>query len=373
MKKRLAAVGLALALALSLTALPASASETTWRDAYKTAIRQDAAKYADWGIFVSLVDFDGDGTPELLISSKPGSGLLSEILYAATYKNGALVPLSFREGMCNGSNYTLYRNDSTGARKIEATLVFRSGYMYHAVTLDSYWLSGKELHSATAFVEEHEVAFQTEKETVTYYIGEQKVSKTSYDSAYNSRNSGWTEVKDFQVVEELYGSKAPTDAQLTAQFAKWKDSAPVQSAGKTVSPTAHSMTVDGKKVDPAAYTIDGNNFFKLRDVAAMLSGTEARFQLGYNEQSKAITLTPGQSYTAVGGELSALPSGSQKAVTTPSAVYVDGKQVSFTAYNINGNNYFKLRDLGQALGFYVGWDDSTRTVIVDTARAYDGK
>ena len=373
MKKRIAALGLALLLALSLTALPASAAETTWRDAYRTAIRQDAAEYADWGIFVSLVDFDGDGTPELLVSSRPGSGLFSEILYAATFKNGELVPLSFQEGMCNGSDYTLYRNDSTGARKIEATLVFRSGYMYHAVTLDSYWLSGNELHAATSFVEEHEVAFQTEKETVTYYIGEQKVSKASYDSAYNSRNNGWTEVKDFQVVEELYGSKAPTDAQLTALFAQWKDGAPVQSAGKSVSPTAHSMTVDGKSVQPAAYTIDGNNYFKLRDVAALLSGTEAQFQVGYDEQTKAITLTPGQSYTAAGGELSALPSGARNAVTTPSAVYVDGKQVSFTAYNIDGNNYFKLRDLGQALGFYVGWDDGTRTVIVDTGRSYDGQ
>lgn len=373
MKKRLAAMGLALVLALSLSALPVSAAETSWRDAYKTAIRQEAAEYADWGIFVSLVDFDGDGIPELLVSSKPGSGIFSEMLYAATFRNGRLVPLTFREGMCNGSDYTLYRNDSTGDRKIEATLVFRSGYMYHAVTLDSYWLSGNELHAATSFVEEHEVAFQTEKETVTYYIGEQKVSKASYDSAYNSRNNGWTMVKDFHVVEELYGSKAPTDAQLTALFAQWNDGAPAQSAGKTVSPTAHSMTVDGKSVQPAAYTIDGNNYFKLRDVAAMLSGTEAQFQVGYDAGTRAISLTTGQAYTAVGGELSALPAGDQRAVNTPSAVYVDGKQVSFTAYNINGNNYFKLRDLGQALDFYVGWDAGTRTVIVDTARSYDGQ
>ena len=28
-------------------------------------------------------------------------------------------------------------------------------------------------------------------------------------------------------------------------------------------------------------------------------------------------------------------------------IYVDGKQVSMTAYNISGNNYVKLRDIGQ--------------------------
>ena len=158
-----------------------------------------------------------------------------------------------------------------------------------------------------------------------------------------------------------------------AIFSRWKGGEPAQPAGKSASPTSHSMTVDGKPVSPAAYNIDGNNYFKLRDIAALLNGTTAQFQVSYDQQTQAISLTTGQAYTAVGGELAALPSGAQKVVPTPSAVYTDGKQVSFTAYNINGNNYFKLRDLGQALGFYVGWDDNARTVIVDTARAYDGQ
>ena len=36
-------------------------------------------------------------------------------------------------------------------------------------------------------------------------------------------------------------------------------------------------------------------------------------------------------------------------------VYVDGKKVSMTAYNIAGNNYVKLRDIGQQVGFNVYW------------------
>ncbi len=34
-------------------------------------------------------------------------------------------------------------------------------------------------------------------------------------------------------------------------------------------------------------------------------------------------------------------------------IYVDGKKVEMTAYNINGNNYVKLRDIGRAVGFNV--------------------
>ena len=47
-------------------------------------------------------------------------------------------------------------------------------------------------------------------------------------------------------------------------------------------------------------------------------------------------------------------------------MYIDGESVSLTGYNINGKNYFKLRDLGGALGFEVGWDEAARTVTVTT-------
>ena len=369
MMKRIISLGLALLLALSLSALPASAAGSTWRDAYTAAIRNTMKEEAKWGIIVTLVDFDGDGTPELIVSSKPGSGHFSEILYAATYQNGVLTPLSYEEGMCNGNDYTLYRNNSTGARKIEASLVYSAGLgIGYSETIESYWLSGKELCSAVSFNKVHDLYDRQRGEQLTYYVNGQQVSKSNYDSACSSRNNGWTKVQDFQVVDELYENSLPSESQLSSLFAQWKDPAPSQSSGKTVSPTAHSMTVDGAKVSPAAYTIDGNNYFKLRDIAALLTGTTAQFQVGYDAKTQAISLTTGQPYTAVGGELTALPAGDQKAVPTPSAVYVDGKQVSLTAYNINGNNYFKLRDLGQALGFYVGWNDSTRTVVVESGR-----
>ena len=36
-------------------------------------------------------------------------------------------------------------------------------------------------------------------------------------------------------------------------------------------------------------------------------------------------------------------------------IYVDGQQVSMTAYNIAGQNYVRLRDIGQQVGFNVYW------------------
>lgn len=50
-------------------------------------------------------------------------------------------------------------------------------------------------------------------------------------------------------------------------------------------------------------------------------------------------------------------------------IYVDGRQVSMTAYNIAGNNFVRLRDIGQQVGFNVYWSDG---VQIDTDVPYTG-
>ena len=50
-------------------------------------------------------------------------------------------------------------------------------------------------------------------------------------------------------------------------------------------------------------------------------------------------------------------------------IYVDGQQVSMTAYNIAGHNYVRLRDIGQQVGFNVYWQDG---VQIDTDAPYTG-
>lgn len=51
-------------------------------------------------------------------------------------------------------------------------------------------------------------------------------------------------------------------------------------------------------------------------------------------------------------------------------IYVDGQRVSMTAYQIGGNNYVKLRDVGEAVGFNVYWDGSA--VQVESNLPYTG-
>ena len=51
-------------------------------------------------------------------------------------------------------------------------------------------------------------------------------------------------------------------------------------------------------------------------------------------------------------------------------IFVDGEQVSMTAYNIGGSNYVKLRDIGKEVGFNVYWDNG---VQIDSDAAYTGE
>lgn len=51
-------------------------------------------------------------------------------------------------------------------------------------------------------------------------------------------------------------------------------------------------------------------------------------------------------------------------------IYVDGQKVNMTAYNIEGNNYVKLRDFGQAVDINVYWQDGVR---IDTGSPYTGE
>jgi len=138
-------------------------------------------------------------------------------------------------------------------------------------------------------------------------------------------------------------------------------------------PTSSKILVNGTPVTFEAYNINGNNYFKLRDLAQALSGSDKQFDIAWDGNYQAITLFPGKAYTAVGGELKAGDGNAKAAVLSSARVFVneiEGNSLDVKAYNINGNNYFKLRDIAQIIDFGVTWDDSTKTVSIDTSTSY---
>ncbi len=146
-------------------------------------------------------------------------------------------------------------------------------------------------------------------------------------------------------------------------------------------PTAYASTqtveVDGRAVEFQCYALKdaaGNdtNFIKLRDLAQILNGTDARFEVTWDG---AVDIRPGRPYTPNGSELSTPYSGNRAYEAAFAETRVNGRAVALDAILLkddggNGYTYYKLRDLAQALGFNVGWS-AEQGVYVETDKPYD--
>ena len=184
-------------------------------------------------------------------------------------------------------------------------------------------------------------------QTVLYYamINDKSIQDVDFEFAWLQPHAGNYDVAEaYAWLADVLGETDAPEVQLSRQ----------------------AVTVDGKAVSTEVYNIDGSNYFKLRDVAAMLADTGAKFSVSYDESARAISAKSGDAYTAVGGELTVGSDKSATCVVSDQSLIVNGTALKVTVYNIGGNNFFKLRDLGQALEFGVDYDAATSTVLVTT-------
>ena len=144
-----------------------------------------------------------------------------------------------------------------------------------------------------------------------------------------------------------------------------------EATNDTIVVSSSADQPDAHPVRPAVYKIMGNNYFKLRDVAMMLNGSGRQFAVDYDDAAKTVSITSGKPYAPIGGELTGAASESASARPTNNGILIDGEPVALTVFKIDGANYFKLRDLGMALDFYVGYDDGTKTVTVSGRKGYE--
>ena len=132
-----------------------------------------------------------------------------------------------------------------------------------------------------------------------------------------------------------------------------------------VSP--QSLSVDGVERSAQKYNIDGSNYFKLRDLAYLLNGTESQFAVGWDGATSTVSITTGSAYAPNGGELQTGTDRSASARPSAQTILVNGaRRDDLYVYNIGDENYFKLRDLGTALGFDVDFDAGTNTAVVES-------
>ena len=177
-------------------------------------------------------------------------------------------------------------------------------------------------------------------------------------------------VESFQPDIEVEQTFADYMAGVDTAVQDILDNPPVRTElTKTAKVSSARVVVDGTPVAAAAYEIEGSNYFKLRDLAVAFTGTDAAFDVEWDDAAQTATLTAG-AYVPVGGELEPLTGGSQTATRATADVYVEGMPLVGKAYEIAGNHYFKLRDLCFMLGVSVAWDDAAQTITIDAGKPY---
>ena len=135
-------------------------------------------------------------------------------------------------------------------------------------------------------------------------------------------------------------------------------------------PTTSTVLVNGNNIKFDSYNINGNNSFKLRDLAYVLNTTEKQFSIGYNEVLNTVSLTSRQPYIAVGGEMEIGDGDNVQTEPTSSTILKNGEVVQLQAYLIDDSNYFKLRDIGELLDFSVEWNGEENSISIDTSKSY---
>lgn len=128
--------------------------------------------------------------------------------------------------------------------------------------------------------------------------------------------------------------------------------------------TESSTYFNGEQKSLNGFNISNNNYFRLRDLAEYFTGTTSQFDISWNKENNAIEIITGQAYTPEETDGSNYYSRNRNysATLSTSKVLVNGQQQLITAYNIDGNNYFQLRDLASKIPFDIEYDNESNRI-----------
>lgn len=320
MKKIISA--LLTAAMLCMMCVPNSFAAESWREAFVTRIMKLMSSDPTYNEVV-ITDLDRDGIPEAFIMR---DGLNGGISAGFTMSGNTISNIEVPSNIIGSclKDITVYDKDGR------------------------YIFVGKEIPRYTSEINYYKLMFDGKKLTV------ERILK-SYVSAYPTipyvdmwgndfLTSGYpnrTKIKQF--IDGYNGMNS-----LTATNSNVK------------------LVVDGQEVEVSGYTVNDSNYYKIRDIAMVLRTTDSKFNVEWDETLSAVSVTTGEKYEIIGGELSEDDGSSLNVEQNSAPIYVDGEEHEFLSYNINGSTYFKIRDIGDMAGFGVDWDGDTQTVVIRT-------
>lgn len=321
MRKKLAVL---LAAAIAAAALPMGtgvlAADESWRDSFVTRLMKELSTDPTYNE-VALTDLDNNGVPEAFVYRNSNDGGIS---------TGFTM---------SGNTIT---NIETPGNIIGACLSDIEVYIKDG----NYVFVGKEVPRYSA--------------VINYY------RLTLANNTLEALKINKHDVSPYQSIQyvDMHGSNFLTNGYPNRtkiqSFINSYD--PVNTL--TATPSDAILSINGREYELAGYNVNNSNYYKIRDIAMLMSTTSARFNVEWDPTLNGISILTGERYEIIGGELENSPQSSLEISETSSPIYIDGVLSEVEAYTINGSTYFKIRDIADAAGFEVEWNNETQTIII---------
>lgn len=333
-------------------------------------------------IYAEVIDFNADGLNELaLISSRD----METSIDISIWKNNNGYPLKLVQynatasvGGLNGTVYLAQKNNQMFLKYTAESWHAQGMYFENKAIIgingfDDAIINGQCGYTEKISGDDLDILRTTSTEGFFFQRKNKVVGVKEFFEMYDTYD-------EYQDVKELIGGGAWSwqnneDYNPLLQYLKSKAAKGNLSLTTYAEPSNVSIDVQGSKFKCNTYKIDGNNYFKIRDIAQMLAGTKKKFNIRWDKDSNYMSIRLGENYESVGGELVDGNLTSKKAVISTVSVsiycdYIDNSNLPYTIYNIGGSNYFKLRDVAETLDFNLGWDEKTKTIKVNTTKSY---
>lgn len=128
------------------------------------------------------------------------------------------------------------------------------------------------------------------------------------------------------------------------------------------------LYINKQRTDLKGYNIEGHNYYRLRDLASLLKIHDLNFSLWGDDKRIIINLDESYEDSKAQGIISKTDKGQALDKEMTLKIIKDGKAESHQvkAYNIDGYNYFKLRDMGKYLNYDVDYDEKNNLAMIFT-------
>lgn len=131
----------------------------------------------------------------------------------------------------------------------------------------------------------------------------------------------------------------------------------------TATPSQNTLSVQSEssieKVEAVpAYLYQDNNYFMLRDIGKIVG-----YQVNWDENTKQISMVKDESAQNLTGM--SQPKQAESVTKSKQTLIIDGKEYSDKeCLNVDGYNYFRLRDMAEIMNFTCDWDNETNEILL---------